>query len=226
MNKQFKTKILDENFEKLLVQFDDPVITGRQLIDSAGKRPVNNYIALQQLSNHSLEEIRLDETIDLRKPGIEKFFVIESDRTYRFTVNDHRLQWPQELITGESIKRLMKIPSHFELYLEKRDSKDLVIEDSDAVNLNDGGVEHIYSQKPEKICIFINTEETLVEPSEISFEELVQLAFPDFPVGPNTSFTVSYRKGPEINPEGTLINGESVTITKGMIFNVTATDKS
>jgi hypothetical protein len=52
------------------------------------------------------------------------------------------------------------------------------------------------------------------------------LAFNPVPTGPNIVFTVTFRKGPLENPEGTLTPGETVEIKDGMIFDVTATDKS
>jgi Multiubiquitin len=39
-------------------------------------------------------------------------------------------------------------------------------------------------------------------------------------------FTVTYRRGEGNKPEGTLVEGETVKVKEGMIFNVTATDKS
>jgi len=100
------------------------------------------------------------------------------------------------------------------------------IEDDDVVRLDPKGVERIRSRLPEKICIIVNTRQKWVEPGRLAFMEVVALAFPDLPVGPNTAFTVSYRKGCGDAPEGTLIEGESVKLKKGMVFNVSATDKS
>jgi hypothetical protein len=39
-------------------------------------------------------------------------------------------------------------------------------------------------------------------------------------------FSVTYRKGPKKNPEGTMTEGETVRIKNGMIFDVTETNKS
>jgi len=39
-------------------------------------------------------------------------------------------------------------------------------------------------------------------------------------------FTITFRKGPNANPKGTLTEGGSVKVKKGMIFDVTATDRS
>jgi Multiubiquitin len=39
-------------------------------------------------------------------------------------------------------------------------------------------------------------------------------------------FTVTYRKGPRKNREGSMTEGETVRIKDGMIFDVTETNKS
>jgi hypothetical protein len=62
--------------------------------------------------------------------------------------------------------------------------------------------------------------------NEISFEQVVALAYPDPPQGGNIEYTVSYRRAHGNKPEGTLKVGESVTVKDGMFFDVTATDLS
>lgn len=76
------------------------------------------------------------------------------------------------------------------------------------------------------IEIFVNARRREVQPGNIRFEELIELAFPNPPSGPNVAFTVSWRKGPRNKPEGSLLPGQSVHVVEGMTFNVTATDKS
>lgn len=75
--------------------------------------------------------------------------------------------------------------------------------------------------------IVVNGERKFVAARELSFDEVVALAFNNNPpTGPNVVITVTYRRGEGNKPEGTLVAGESVKIKDGMIFNVTATDKS
>lgn len=74
--------------------------------------------------------------------------------------------------------------------------------------------------------IIVNGRQKVVTKNELSFTEIVALAFDNPPTGPNIVFTVTYRKGEGNKPEGTLIEGETVKIKSGMVFNVTATDKS
>lgn len=74
--------------------------------------------------------------------------------------------------------------------------------------------------------IVVNGREKTVTGKELSFAQLVALAFDTPPTGENIVFTITYRRGLGEKPEGSLVEGESVKIKKGMIFNVTATDKS
>lgn len=72
--------------------------------------------------------------------------------------------------------------------------------------------------------IIVNGREKVVTEKELSFAQVVALA--NLPSGPNIVYTVTYRRGEGHKPEGTLVEGETVKIKDGMIFNVTATDKS
>jgi len=76
------------------------------------------------------------------------------------------------------------------------------------------------------ITIIVNGREETTLLKEISSEVLVEFAFDDPPTGEFICFTITYRNGQGNKPEGTLAEGESVKTKKGMIFNVTATDKS
>lgn len=77
------------------------------------------------------------------------------------------------------------------------------------------------------IQIIVNGQEKTVEKGELTFEEVVSLAYDgNPPQGDQWVFSVSYRKGDDHHPAGELLPGKSVKVKKGMIFNVTATDKS
>lgn len=79
--------------------------------------------------------------------------------------------------------------------------------------------------KKEYTIIVNGREKTAIE-KELTFDEIVALAFDDPPTGPYIVFTVTYRRGDGNKPEGSLVEGETVKIKEGMIFNVRATDKS
>jgi hypothetical protein len=80
-------------------------------------------------------------------------------------------------------------------------------------------------QKKE-VTIIVNARQKVVPKDKLSFAEIVDLAFDNPLTGPNIVTTITYRRGQGNKPEGTLIEGESVNIKDGMIFNVTQTDKS
>ena len=77
-----------------------------------------------------------------------------------------------------------------------------------------------------EVTIIVNGREKTVTTKELTFDELVNLAFDEPPSGEFICFTITYRRGQGNKPEGTLTEGESVKVKDGMIFNVTATDKS
>jgi hypothetical protein len=75
------------------------------------------------------------------------------------------------------------------------------------------------------VTIYVNTKPKTVEKDEITFEEILRLAYDNPPSGPNWVFTVTYHRA-HGNKEGSLHAGENVKVKEGMVFDVTATDKS
>lgn len=75
-------------------------------------------------------------------------------------------------------------------------------------------------------AIVVNGREKKVEDEELTFDQVVALAFDDPPVGEFICFTITYRGAGGRKPAGTLVKGESVKVKDGTIFNVTVTDKS
>lgn len=79
---------------------------------------------------------------------------------------------------------------------------------------------------PKTLTIFVNTVENKVTTKELTFDQIVDLAFNPRPTGPDQMFTVTYRRGHGDKPEGSLTEGESVKVKDQMIFNVRATNRS
>jgi hypothetical protein len=74
--------------------------------------------------------------------------------------------------------------------------------------------------------IRVNSREEKWSKPEISYEEVVKLAFPNRSHDPKDVYSVAFFKGPESKREGTLIAGQSVKVKCGMIFNVKHTYRS
>jgi hypothetical protein len=79
--------------------------------------------------------------------------------------------------------------------------------------------------KPSKlVTIYVNTISHQVEKDELSFDDVVKLAFPTPPAG-SDGFTVLYQRG-HGNKDGSLVEGDTIKVKDGMIFDVTPTHLS
>ena len=88
------------------------------------------------------------------------------------------------------------------------------------------------TEDKDTITLIVNGREKTVPSSELSpdgelsFDQVVRIAFDPPPSGPNIVITVTYRNGAGRPPEGRLSADQSVKVQDGTIFNVTPTDKS
>lgn len=85
------------------------------------------------------------------------------------------------------------------------------------------------SEEPKKheITIIIDGKQHLWSEKEISYEQVVNLAYNgNPPTGDQVQITVGYHRGHGDKPEGDLEPGQSVKVKNGMVFDVTATDRS
>jgi hypothetical protein len=82
------------------------------------------------------------------------------------------------------------------------------------------------ARRPPTVQLIVNGRKKTVTAFELSYEEVVALAFESPPAGENVLITVTYRHGPDPHHSGSLVAGESVEIKDHMVFNVRATDKS
>jgi hypothetical protein len=130
--------------------------------------------------------------------------------------------------TGEALYLLAKVPAGLDLYREVRgDKEDPAIRNGpETIHLTPDERFHSGPPQNKEITIIVNGRKKVVKKKELSFDELVALAFNPVPTGPNVLFTITYEGGPKVNPEGTLVKGQIVKIKDGMIFNVIQTDKS
>ncbi len=85
---------------------------------------------------------------------------------------------------------------------------------------------HRLHWRPREVVIIVNTRPKPWEKPEISYEQVVVLAFGAYSSDLNVVYTVNYKKGPVGERDGSLVKGESVKVKKDMIFNVSQTNKS
>jgi Multiubiquitin len=72
----YRIRVNGERFE-VAQQF----ITGREVLTLAGLTPPENYTLRVKLAGHRPEKVDLNEKVDLRHPGVEKFKALPRDQT-------------------------------------------------------------------------------------------------------------------------------------------------
>lgn len=94
--------------------------------------------------------------------------------------------------------------------------------------LSDCGIQHGHHLHfhHRTVTLIVNTREKKWDKNEISYREVVILAFGTYSEDPNVVYTVTYSKGPGNKRQGSLVVGQSVNVKNGMIFNVSQTNKS
>lgn len=222
----YKLQIGNENLEYRPLVISDPVPTGRQVLEEAGFRPVDDYLLYQALTNGHLVLLNPDSTTDLREAGIEKFLAFKSDRSFRFFIDGEAQDWGAQRISGRTLKQLAGVDADkYDIFLVVPGDDDELIEDRDLFDLARPGVEH-FAAVEINIKVYVNTDPVYVHSRTLSYWDVVHLAYPDAQPGPNSPYTVTYAKGHEGNSLTNLVDGQHVRIKKGMHFNVTPTDKS
>jgi len=81
------------------------------------------------------------------------------------------------------------------------------------------------SQEPKQVTIVINGQQHTWPKTEISYEDVAKLAYPDS-YSPSTVYTIKYSKGHGEKPEGNLIKGSPVKVKDGMTFTAKDTGES
>jgi hypothetical protein len=151
----------------------------------------------------------------------------EGRHEVRIHIHQRRYESPNPT-TGDALYRLGNVAPGLDLYREVGgDREDRPIPNGpETVHLREDEHFHSGPAQNKEFTIIVNGRKKVVNSKELSFNDIVALAFDPVPTGQNVLFTITYEHGPHANPEGTLMEGATVKIKEGMIFNVTQTDKS
>jgi len=222
----YKIKVGNERFEFRTLVVDRPSMTGQEVLASAELVPEEEYALFLMFADGRLEQILLNDTADLRSPGVEKFLAFRTDRTYRLLIDDNEREWGGSLITGFALKLLAGVdPVTHEVQYEVLGGQQKRIDDREMIDLSGPSVERFVTLRA-SMGIIVNGRRVQVEKRKLDFVEIVLLAFPNAAFADNIAWTVLYKRGPETNREGSLVMGRSVILKEGMVFNVTCTDLS
>ena len=213
----------DLNFQSRVVS--DPVPLGRQLLEAAALDPRDGYSLIAILPSGDFEDVRLNEPFDLRERGAERFIAFQTDRDFKLTLNDHELLWGKPVISGTVLYGLAKPGEGEAVFLEVPGGEDRLIEHGELIDLVQPGIERFITARL-TFEIFVNSRPRTVNARTVTFEQIVQLAFPG-QHEPNVVFSMTYRHAASTPPPRELGVGGAVDVKKnGTVFNVTRTVQS
>ena len=202
----FQIEVAEAGFDFQQVALEDPVPTGRQIAEVAGFRPAEEHLVFQHLADGALEELRLDETTELRRPGCERFIVFRSERSFRLEIDERRFEWGACEITGRDVKLIARAdPACTGVWLERQDEPDLFVGNDDAVPLAEEGLERFRTALV--FILFIEGKEFTWEEQTITAEQIVELGGWDLSQGVQEINL-------ETNEARTLKPGEVVELTE------------
>ena len=166
-------QVLDEHFNPRSARIDDDRVTGRQVAEAAGFNSIDEVIVLQQLLSGALEELRPEELVELARPGVERFFVIEGDATFRF-LDGLKLEWPRAKVNASTLLRLALKDDEFELIQQQEDAPDKVLDDDDVVDLSQKGTEQFKTRKVSKLIKVLYNEQSFeLQKGSYTTEQLI-----------------------------------------------------
>jgi hypothetical protein len=137
----YRVMVGDALFRFHPIVLEEAVHTGRDLCGAAELSPAEQHVVFAVQTDGLLEEIRLDETFDLRE-GIEKFLAFRNDRIFRFLLNGGDYQWGGAFITGATLLSLAKADAATTgVWLKGSEGKPRRIGPTQLVDLSEPGLE-------------------------------------------------------------------------------------
>ncbi|HEY2750485.1 multiubiquitin domain-containing protein [Phenylobacterium sp.] len=106
-NGPYRVQIGDALFKFQPLVAPEASYTGRSLLELAELKPAEQHVLFAVLVDGLLEEIRLEETVDLRE-GVERFLAFHSDRIFRLLIDRREYHWGGPFISGATVLKLAR----------------------------------------------------------------------------------------------------------------------
>jgi hypothetical protein len=199
-------------------------ITGMEVKELRGL-PTNSELYLSIAEPWKDELVRNEDKVDLARQGIESFYI---KQRLKYSINGQAFESNKQYIKGSEIRKQGNVPADDQVFLSiKGPWEDELIKDEDWVDLARPGIEQFYSKEVmKKVTLIVNGTPKQWEKKQISFSEIIVLAYGVYIDRPTMVYTVGYEDGPKENMEGSMTRDSSVFVKNKMIFHATATDKS
>lgn len=142
----YRVQIGDADLSFDRYRIDDPVPTGRQIIDAKGARPAEEHLVFQLFKDGDLRELALDDTVDLRSSGVDRFIVFRSAESYRIELDSRVVEWGACAISGRVLKTLASADKPgYGVWIEVRGAEDRPIGDTELIRLDGKGLERFFT---------------------------------------------------------------------------------
>ncbi|GLS33068.1 Multiubiquitin [Mesorhizobium albiziae] len=139
------------------IQLSDPVPLGRQLLTAGSQVPAEAFSLFAILPDGAFEDVRLDETFDLRAKGTERFIAFSGDRIFRLYANGREVKWGPETVSEAVLRFLTGADEDEAVFLEVRGGTDRLIKEGEQIDLTEAGVERfITAKRPRTYSFFVN----------------------------------------------------------------------
>ena len=190
------------------IRLADPVPDARRILNAANYVPADDCILIQVFS-HGTRAIGLDETIDLREPGVEVFWAFKSDRAYRFTVDECGFDWGDATIQEPILRSIAHVKDDEVIVLQRKDQEGKELGPEDEVRLSDPGTEHMCVEK-RLVTVFFKDKLYEIARGVYTTEELIA----KFPIEQGYLLNLKTQDGELV----TLKAGEKIRVKNGMHF--------
>lgn len=155
------------------LRLDDREPIGSQVLAEAGFEPVDEHVLIQRAKIGS-RLISVDERVDLRGGGLERFYAFRTGEVFTFTVNDHGFQWGRSGITEPELREFVGVPDDDVLLQERGDDEPRILDAADRVDLCISGAEHLRTVK-RLVTVFVDNIEKHIPRGVHTTEELLVL---------------------------------------------------
>jgi len=199
----------------------DKIMDGGQIREAAGKAPASDFVLIQIVEG-SGRSIGLEDDVEFAEGKSAVFLLFESDRVFTFTVDERGWEWGEAKIAAADIHRYAGINEDHELILDS-DGDTIIPADGD-LDLSGKGVERVRSREAKAVTIKVNGRSRTVAKRKYTYREIAAIAYPN-PDFDKYNYTTTYLHGVD-GAEGDLVEGESIMVKNGMVFNVRRSDKS
>ena len=159
------------NGRSVLLTDDEPI--GSQVLAEAGFEPVDEHVLIQRVKIGS-RLISLDECVDLRGPGVARFYAFRTGEVFAFTVNEHGFQWGRPNITEPELREFVGVPDSDVLVQDQGDDEPRILGAADRVDLSASGTEHLRTER-RLATVFVDNIEKHIPRGVHTTEELLVL---------------------------------------------------